>query len=337
MDVSTAGRILDFLKFRISAEESVDIGFFGGEPLLYMPLIREIVHIVKKHPISLNREVNFQIVTNGTLITEEVLETVIEERISLGISCDGLPEIQDKNRKYRNGKGSSMEVEQGIKLAVNTLPWVMVNAVFNPDTFEMLPDTIEYFYAMGIRNIYANANYSASWSKDHLPLLEKTYSKIAELYQKYHINDDPSYINCIDSKLILILKDGYAPNERCSMGRGEFAFGPEGEIYPCERLAGDCSSEQHRIGHIDTGVDLTCINVIDNKDDNAGLLCASCSLESYCMHWCGCSNYFSSNSYAAPGAFICALEKISIQSAFTVFEQLSAELGEKFLSNINKK
>jgi uncharacterized protein len=42
----------------------------------------------------------------------------------------------------------------------------------------------------------------------------------------------------IDGAIAVILRGGYKPLERCRMGAGEYAFGPSGNIYPCERLIG---------------------------------------------------------------------------------------------------
>ena len=51
-----------------------------------------------------------------------------------------------------------------------------------------------------------------------------------------------------------------------------------------------------------------------------GLACRSCSLVNYCMHWCGCTNYFSTGDYNTVGPFMCASEKAALHVAFDMLK-----------------
>jgi uncharacterized protein len=171
--------------------------------------------------------------------------------------------------------------------------------------------------------------------------MRESYAEVSSLYRAYHLSGDPARVNFIDAKIAVILNGGYAPNERCSMGRREFAFGPEGNIYPCERLAGDCLSDAHRMGNLYTGLielDVGCpSNLICGVERplDAPTPCQDCSVQNFCMHWCGCSNFFSTGSYDRPGAFLCASEKEALKQAKMIIQDLVEEIGPDFINRLN--
>ncbi len=52
MDPETANLVFDFLDRKALPEEKIHIGFFGGEPLLVLPLVIEITRMLKNHRLS---------------------------------------------------------------------------------------------------------------------------------------------------------------------------------------------------------------------------------------------------------------------------------------------
>ena len=340
MDLSTARRVLDFIQARAAEAENVDIGFFGGEPLLALPLVLEIARMARSHPVARDRKLDFQLITNGTLLDSACIEALGRQGIGIGISCDGPSFFQDAHRRYRDGSSSAVDVDKAIRLAVQILPQTMVNAVYRPDSIAGLEKVVSYFYGLGVRAIFLNPDFRADWSEADVAVMRKSYAAVAELFRAYHLAGDPARVSLIDAKIALLLNGGYSPHERCSMGRRELAFGPEGAIYPCERLAGDCLTSEHRIGSLEEGIVRlqTCVPPV--HADTAGgsspgaTPCQECSIGDYCMHWCGCSNFFSTGSYNRPGAFLCASEKEALRQASRVLACLSEEIGPEFMSRL---
>lgn len=111
-------------------EESLPIQviFFGGEPLLEWNLIREIYFEFKEDPVK------FGIQTNGTLITRSIAEFIRKTRgkISLSISYDGIPIINDRYRIFPNGKGTSKIIIGKMEmLKANQVPFSVISVVSN--------------------------------------------------------------------------------------------------------------------------------------------------------------------------------------------------------------
>lgn len=117
---------LDIISVKQQMEESYKeenrqgncIVLFGGEPFLKFDLMKEIFELNKKF---FNCYYCFAITTNGTLITEEILNEIKEYSkimtISIGISYDG---IGTYRRKYPNGESAESLILDKINLLENT-------------------------------------------------------------------------------------------------------------------------------------------------------------------------------------------------------------------------
>ena len=96
-------------------EDPVTVIFHGGEPLLaekvdptFYPWATGLLRNL------LGERVRFAMQTNGTRITEEILDKMAYLGVRLGVSADGLQQFHDKNRIYPNKKGSYADVRRGI-------------------------------------------------------------------------------------------------------------------------------------------------------------------------------------------------------------------------------
>ncbi len=333
MSPVVARKIVDFIFALTPAREKMDIGFFGGEPLLEFELIRTITEMIESHPDFGAHPVDLAIVTNGTIFSEAIAAFVKAHNVGFTISCDGPPAVQDRFRHFRNGSGSSAVVSRTIRQAMEAFSLVPVNAVYGPATVRALSQTVAYLSALGVRQIYLSPDFSASWTGAEAGLLPQIYGQVAEQYIRHYLSHDPHFISLIDSKIAVMLRGGYDPRERCHMGTREFAFAPDGKIYPCERLIGSGGSD-HCIGHIDEGLRIEGLFCHGADGDSPNAECVSCGIKDYCMNWCGCSNYFSSGSYRRVGPFLCASEKAATATALHVFQTLEGTAGISFADHV---
>jgi uncharacterized protein len=320
MELSAARRIVDFIFGNVPLDEKIDIGFFGGEPLLEFELVKNITGMIQTHERYDPDQVTISVTTNGTILSEHIMEFIAEKNLVLCISCDGPPAVQDRFRRFPDGRKSSPMVENNIKQALSRFPMVPVNSVYGPDTLESLPDIVDYLASLGVRSIYLNPDISAHWTEKETDALPRIYNVIGEKYLDYYMRGTPKYISIIDGKITVILRGGYKPLERCRMGKGEFAFAPSGNVYPCERFIGSDDGRTHCLGNINDGLTGTkqCQPISATALNRE---CQTCGLRDYCMNWCGCTNYFGTGEYAMVSPFICASEKAAIKVAFEIIQR----------------
>ncbi len=108
MDFKTAKKAIDYFLGFLTIKENTTfvhkskaISFYGGEPLLNFALIKEVIKYVKDRYDYHN--IDFRITTNGALLTDDVINFLVNNNISLAISMDGPKEEHDRNRVFKGG------------------------------------------------------------------------------------------------------------------------------------------------------------------------------------------------------------------------------------------
>jgi uncharacterized protein len=303
-------------------QKSLNLCLFGGEPLLRFDMVREITAYAYRKAAELEKSVSISITTNGTLVSPDVLDFAADQCVQLCFSIDGPADLHDRNRFFRDGRGSFADVVSRLEPALKRLDSVQVNAVFGPDTVMDLPRCLSFFVDLGIPSVHFNPDIKATWPKDLCGKLQDVFMQLAGQYIGYYTQGHEIAINLIDSKMLLFIKGGYDANDKCSMGDGEWAVAPSGNIYPCERFVGEDDNDLFRLGNIHTGPDLKRRCALRLKRGNHNLECPTCRLSRYCMNWCGCTNYFMSGQTDMAAPMLCVMEQAAIQAAEAVFNSL---------------
>lgn len=95
------------------------IVFYGGEPLLVFPLLKQIVDYIHEryNKELLKFEVGLLLITNGTRINPEIAEYLAQHHeITICVSLDGVELVNDQKRVYANGSGTFQDIMAGLKL-----------------------------------------------------------------------------------------------------------------------------------------------------------------------------------------------------------------------------
>jgi uncharacterized protein len=334
MSLATARQAVDFLFRQARPGSGIDIAFFGGEPLLEFPLVRSITDLIENHPAYDPKRVTLSLTTNGTIFSDDIAAFMNAHAVRVCVSCDGPPEVQDLLRLTPARESTSGVVERTLKAARQALPDVLVNAVYQPQTFRRLPQTVDYLSGLGLRRIFINPDFSAAWTRVEAEALPAVYRAVADRYIAWYLNHDPHFVSLIDSKIAVLMRGGYDPLERCMMGTMELAVTPDGGLYPCERLIGSGDDSQHRIGTVQRGLDLSQLACRKAPGGDLNPECRDCAMRDCCMNWCGCSNAFMTGYYNRIGPFLCASERAAIQTALDVYVTLERELGDVFIHHL---
>ena len=141
-------KILDNIKSHIDkySIKVFKLGFVGnGEPLLDYEALKGYIEHISDY-LSDGRIAAYTI-TNGTLITEEMLSFFKVHKVNVGFSIDGTPEIHNKWRC-----GTHNKVMNAIELyhSVNS-SYPSMNCTVCRDTLDRVDDTIAFFEPFGSR------------------------------------------------------------------------------------------------------------------------------------------------------------------------------------------
>ncbi|MDY6854372.1 MAG: radical SAM protein [Thermodesulfobacteriota bacterium] len=334
MTLDMAKRCVDAALTWLSVDSQLDLGLFGGEPLLRFDLIEEIVAYTHQRSGETSMPVRIFITTNGTLVSSEILDYFAEKSIRLCFSLDGQQEIHNRNRCYKNGRGSFAEVVRHLEMAIDRLGVVEVNAVVGPDSLAEVPQTLDFFLSLGIPVIHFNPDIMAKWPADACNRFDDIYRQVAERYIACFRRSSEIALNLIDSKAILFVKGGYTQGDKCSMGDGEWGIAPSGNIYPCERFIGEDDDPTFCLGNIKTGLNQERRCALRSKRGNSRLECSTCFYNRFCMSWCGCTNWFMSGASNMPAPVLCAMEKAAIEAARYAFETLVKDDNDLFADHL---
>lgn len=98
-------------------KHDAEIVFHGGEPLLGgLDHLKELVEVIEAVFASSDVRVRLGMQSNGLLFTPEIGDFMLEHQMSMGVSVDGPPEMNDRFRVDHQGRPSSQQLEEKLRL-----------------------------------------------------------------------------------------------------------------------------------------------------------------------------------------------------------------------------
>lgn len=250
LDIETAKEIVDFI-FQSNANH-IGIEFQGGEPLLNWEVIEYIVErAIEKSKIH-KKIVNFNMATNLTLMTEDLINKIINDywikrKIKFGFSTslDGPKEVHDKNRPMRNGGSSYERVVYWLEWLWERHKWVphaLLTITKNslPYWKEIVDEYINrhqltIWIRIPNRIGYAKNNPNNVTEEEYLEFFKKSLEYIIEINKKKRIFIE--YYTLIILKKLFNNKDPLFTDLMspiCGGIIGQLAYKPNGDIHTCD-------------------------------------------------------------------------------------------------------
>lgn len=106
LDEATGKMAIDFLLEHSKGRKNLELDFFGGEPLMNLGVVKEVVKYARSKEKEHNKNFRFTMTTNGMLLNDETTEFLNKEMHNIVLSIDGRAEVNDKMRPTINSKGS---------------------------------------------------------------------------------------------------------------------------------------------------------------------------------------------------------------------------------------
>lgn len=225
--------ISEFYKhLRNNNRKKASIIFYGGEPLMAFDKIQYTV----RHCLTYSDiEWDFAVVTNLTLLTEEMVDFFVSFNIALGVSIDGPKTTNDANRVYKNGSNASVYncVMNKLKLLTSKTQNVGLSITLTNETLDD-PTFLDWIQSLNIKEINYNLmHYTAQNSE-----WEEYYKKVSAFLFKSH--DVLSKHGIIDDRLqrkirAFCSKD-FKYNDCGAIGGHQLCFAPNGDVTVCHGL-----------------------------------------------------------------------------------------------------
>jgi len=304
----------------ISPGGTLELGFFGGEPLLRAELISQVIEYARESTSLAGFSLKLSMTTNGTLNSETARAVMTMPEMELSISHDGLPEVHDRYRVDCNGGGTSSRVLGTIDRLQEEGHEPRVVMVVRPDTVESLPEGIAFLQSRGVRYIAPSLDLWAEWNQADAERLRDSLVRCADLW---HAGLPQRSISWFDEKAARLAAVPISETARCGFGDGEIAVAPSGNLYPCERLIGadEADSPMRLPGH---ALDGTRFDGTTAAERSAPA-CTDCAISDQCNTTCRCSNYIRSGRIDRPDGLLCMLDSVCYSETARVLGMLPME------------
>lgn len=199
----------------------VELSLFGGEPLLLYKQFKDMLEYTKELSQQYCFDYSTSIVTNGSLITDEIIDTLMEHNCkTFQITLDGGKESHDKTRKFKNNKPSFdclikiiNEKMERYLIAPGSEFYLRIN--LNNNSVEEIKDALlqirkelRKYIIVSIRVIYTTESYSEK-NFNNVNNLKEFYDMAASIGYKLSNN---RYYNrsceaCCDEKVFYLTPD----------------------------------------------------------------------------------------------------------------------------------
>jgi len=306
MNEAVGRKAIDRALASLSPGGTLELGFFGGEPLLEPDLISALIGYAQHSASALDRNLQIHVTTNGTQSSHSAWKVMTLPSMNLALSCDGLPQAHDRHRRSLDDRGTSSVVVATVKKLLDAGKPFRVVMVVRPDNVESMPAGIQFLSGLGVRGIDPSLDLWTQWSREDGARLEKALRLSAEIW---HASLPNLSVGWFDERAARLAGVPISTTARCAYGDGEVAVAPSGRLYPCERLIGeDRDDNPTRLpGHVLEGNDFLGIPPAEPRSADP---CSDCGIRSFCSTTCRCSNFVRTGNVAKPDGLLCLFDQV---------------------------
>ena len=323
MSEKTAKQAIDFLIRNSGNRKVLEADFFGGEPLMCLDTIKNVVAYAREQGEKYGKKFLFTTTTNGVLLGDDATDFFNREMENVVLSLDGRKEVHDAIRKTVNGKGSFDVCFKNIKNFVATRgnKSYYVRGTFTAKNLDFSNDVMfladSGFDSISMEPVVTDIP-DLQIREEHLPRICEEYEilceKYLDAYKKgkgfnfFHFNIDLEGGPCLSKRV-----------SACGAGNEYFSVVPNGDIYPCHQFAGN---KKFYMGNVYEGV----LNGDIRSQFASSCLftrksCENCFAKFICSGGCSANNYNFTGNIEQPYKITCVMMKKRIECAMHILAE----------------
>lgn len=217
-----------------STQPQVEVVFYGGEPLLELPLIRRAVeYVAGLRPVRTG--ISFGLITNGTLLRAETIRFLAEHAIDTQWSFDGVRQAQDLR-----GRGTFRVLDGRLETLRRNFPeylarYVAVSVTVPAAGLPYLADSFDYLVARGVERVRLSPvfTHEDAWTQGRIRELRRQFARIVDTcIESYAESGSIPFVGFAGGA-----EEGCEPVsalDMCGVGRGDvLAVDPDGLAHGC--------------------------------------------------------------------------------------------------------
>ena len=326
MSKETAEKAVEFAIAGSKMRHNLELDLFGGEPLMNPEVVKHVINYVRRREFETGKNIKLTLTTNGTLLNDDIIQFLNDNRVMLVLSLDGKKETHDNMRPFPNKTGSYDAAVRGFKKVIESRngknyylrgTYTHFNPHFAEDTLDMtkIGKELSVEPVVGIDEPYV-------LTEADLPVLYEEYDKLARAYlQKRREGDAFDFFH-----FNVALDNGPCVAKRlagCGAGHEYFAITPEGDIYPCHQFVG---REEYKLGTLETGVVKP--DLVQKFRHTHVMTKSTCWARFFCSGGCHANADLINGDISKPYQYGCKLQKKRLECAIVLQAILAAEAQE---------
>ena len=270
------------------------VSFYGGEPLVNFQLIRKCVEYIKR---KYDGFVQYSITTNGSLLTDQIIDFLVTENFSVVLSIDGYKENHDRNRrdKFDNPTFDKV-IANAKKLFQKQGTPVFVNVVFDYDTDFAYLDKFfrehDFLICLSVNSVSPySTTYFDKYTKEDYDRFNTKIDSLSNDFKDSVIRNEINPLAFLSRIFGDICTAAFTrqcdlstKNTKMIKNTGSCVPGNkifvdyQGDFYICEKV-----SRSLKIGDIQTGLDFAkCANIVNRLNGATRKQCQRCVIRNNC-------------------------------------------------------
>jgi uncharacterized protein len=314
MSKETATKVVD-LVFE-STNPSVTIEFQGGEPLVNFEVVKHIIDVAREKNKTAGKRLEYTMVSNLSLMDEEKLAYLVDNRVQICTSIDGPEHLHDKQRKLP-GLSAHKKATHWIrrindsyaKMGLDpTLYHVEALLTTTRETLPRWKEVVDTYADLGCRALFLRPVDPFGFADRTAPRVEYPRAEYMEFYRNavdYIIELNKRGVEILERFAAIFLTKilgGLDPNfldirSPCGAGIGQIAYNYDGKVFTCDegRMLHEMGDSSFLLGNVSPGGDTTArsnyremmthetvraLAIASNLDAQPD--CVNCTYQPYC-------------------------------------------------------
>ncbi|MBV1861689.1 MAG: His-Xaa-Ser system radical SAM maturase HxsB [Nannocystaceae bacterium] len=270
MSKETAEKAVDIIL--ASTNSFVTIEFQGGEPLVNFEVVKHVVQYALKKNVDVGKRLEFTMVSNMALMTEEKLDFLLEHKVQMCTSIDGPEKLHNSQRRlntldafqkarYWIQRINERYGEMGLD---KTLYHVEALLTLTKTSLAQHKEIIDTYVGLGCKTIFLRPVDPFGFAERTRLKIEYPRSDYLEFYRRavdYILELNAQGVEILERYASIFLTkilQGTDPNfldlrSPSGTGLGALAYNYDGSIYTCDegRMLAAMGDDALKLGHVD--------------------------------------------------------------------------------------
>ncbi len=280
MSIETAVKVAAWIDRELDrvGPEKVVLTFFGGEPLLNLPVLYYLSERVHRSAETRGLPLRISIITNGLLLTEEIVDRLAPLGLqSVKITLDGDRDAHNRMRPLRGGQGTFDRIIDNIRRVAHRVR-INIGGNFDETSMDSFPELLDFLKEQEFADRLMRVSFKPIVREDNAPAPATVSATGMIALTPVGADGKPANslngtcmtsvgkgggsscdaCNLLDDKMDFLReetkKHGFATSDGVHVGPCHVHYsnartvGPDGSLYACPGFTGE---QAMSVGHID--------------------------------------------------------------------------------------